>query len=123
MGARLSVIDACGVRRSRSENLGGAVLKNHPESRGLYSQTKLEAERIVTDAVRDRKLRAIILRPGEVYGPDKLFLSGGEQGIYVGIRAHGIWATAALPLPVIWIEDLVDAIMAAADSDRFDNND
>ncbi len=93
-------------------------LEPHPESRGLYSQTKLEAERIVTDAVRDRKLRAIILRPGEVFGPDKAFLSGAagkEAGKLVVVLGNG-----RATLPAIWVEDLVDAIMAAANSDRFD---
>ena len=93
-------------------------LEPHPEKRGLYSQTKLEAERIVTDAVRDRKLRAIILRPGEVIGPDRPFLSGAAA-IDAGKRLV-VLGNGRSTLPVIWVEDLVDAIMAAADSDRFD---
>jgi predicted dehydrogenase/nucleoside-diphosphate-sugar epimerase len=93
-------------------------LEPYPESRGLYSQTKLEAERVVTDAVRDRKLRAIILRPGEVIGPDRPFLSGAAA-INAGKRLL-VLGNGQSTLPVIWVEDLVDAIMEAADSNRFD---
>ncbi len=95
-------------------------LEPHPQSRGLYSQTKLEAEQIVSDAVRQRKLRAIILRPGEVVGPDKPFLSGAaaiDAGKWLVVLGNGRFT-----LPVIWIDDLVDAIMAAANSDHFDGS-
>ena len=92
-------------------------LEPHPESRGLYSQTKLEAERIVSDAVRERNLRAVILRPGEVVGPDRPFLSGAvaiETAKRLVVLGNG-----SFTLPLIWVEDLVDAILAAADSDHF----
>ena len=96
-------------------------LEPHPQSRGLYSQTKLEAEQIVSDGrPRQRKLRAIILRPGEVVGPDKPFLSGAaaiDAGKWLVVLGNGRFT-----LPVIWIEDLVDAIMAAANSDHFDGS-
>ena len=93
-------------------------LESYPESRGLYSQTKLEAEQIVAAAVRDCKLPAIILRPGEVVGPDRPFLSGAaaiEAGSRLVVMGNGRFT-----LPVIWVEDLADAIMAAAGSDLFD---
>lgn len=92
----------------------------YPERRGLYTQTKLAAERIVADAVRDRGLRAVILRPGEVMGPDKVFLSGA-----VGREANGrviVLGSGKYNVPLVWVEDLVEAIMAAARSDRFDGS-
>jgi 2-alkyl-3-oxoalkanoate reductase len=113
----LSVIHAAAARKG-SKIAEDWPLEPHPESRGLYSQTKLEAERIVTDAVRQRKLRAIILRPGEVIGPDRPFLSGAaaiEAGKRLVVLGNGRFT-----VPSIWVEDLVDAIVAAADSDRFD---
>ncbi len=95
-------------------------LEPYPERRGLYTQTKLAAERIVADAVRDQGLRAVILRPGEVMGPDKVFLSGA-----VGREANGrviVLGNGKSVLPLIWVEDLVDAILAAAENGRFDGS-
>jgi predicted dehydrogenase/nucleoside-diphosphate-sugar epimerase len=113
----LSVIHAAAARKG-SKIAEDWPFEPRPEARGLYSQTKLEAEQIVSEAVRDRKLRAVILRPGEVVGPDKPFLSGAaaiELGKWLCVLGNGRFT-----LPVIWVEDLVDAIMAAAGSDRFD---
>jgi nucleoside-diphosphate-sugar epimerase len=84
----------------------------------LYSQTKLAAERIVTDAVEHSGLRAIILRPGEVVGPDRPFLSGAvaiDTGKRLVVLGNGQYT-----LPLVWVEDLVDAIIAAGNSEHFD---
>jgi len=40
-----------------------------PELRGAYSRTKLIAENVVLDAVRNQNLPAVILRPGQIFGP------------------------------------------------------
>src|SRR6202521_3086319 len=40
-----------------------------PAKRGAYTQAKTEAEKIVCDAVRNRGLRAVLLRPGRGVGP------------------------------------------------------
>ena len=93
-------------------------LEPHPTSRGLYSQTKLQAEQLVTDAVRQRGLQAIVLRPGEVVGPDRPFLSGAVA--IDTARRLVVLGNGRFTLPLIWVEDLVDAIVAAADSDHFD---
>ena len=95
-------------------------LEPYPERRGLYTQTKLAAERMVAEAVRDRGLRAVILRPGEVMGPDNVFLSGA-----VGREANGrliVLGSGKSVVPLIWVEDLVDAILAAAENGRFDGS-
>ncbi len=113
----LSVIGASSARKG-AKITEDWPLEPYPESRGLYSQTKLEAERIVSDAVRERNLRCIILRPGEVIGPDRPFLSGAvaiETGSRLVMLGNGRFT-----LPLIWVEDLVDAIMAAAKSNHFD---
>ncbi|MBU4272660.1 MAG: NAD-dependent epimerase/dehydratase family protein [Planctomycetes bacterium] len=113
----LSVIHAAAAHKGR-QIAEDWPLEPYPESRGLYSQTKLAAEQIVAGAVRERKLPAVILRPGEVVGPDRPFLSGAvaiETGKRLVILGNGRFT-----LPLIWVEDLVDAILAAANSDLFD---
>jgi len=113
----LSVIHAAAARNGKPVK-EDFPFEPHPERRGLYTQTKLEAERIVSEAVRSRGLRAVILRPGEVMGPDKTYLSGA-----VGREAAGrviVLGSGRSLVPLIWVEDLVDAILAAAESDHFD---
>jgi len=112
----LSVIHAAAARNG-AKITEKWPLEPYSESRGLYSQTKLAAELIVADAVRNRGLPAIILRPGEVVGPDRPFLSGAvavETSKRLVVLGNGRFT-----LPLIWVEDLVDAILAASNSDLF----
>ncbi len=95
-------------------------LDPYVERRGAYSQTKLEAEKIVLDAVKQRGLKAIILRPGTVLGAGTHVLPPE-----VARRAKGrlvILGNGDLALPLICVEDLVEAILLAVSSDRFDGS-
>jgi predicted dehydrogenase/nucleoside-diphosphate-sugar epimerase len=88
--------------------------------RGLYTQTKLEAERLVVDAARDRGLHAVILRPGQVFGPDGPLLTAAvarRMGRRLVILGGG-----RVLLPLVYVEDVVDALVAAADSDVVDGS-
>ena len=42
-------------------------LEPYPTERGFYTQAKLEAERIVRAAAEERKLPAVIVRPGKIW--------------------------------------------------------
>ena len=115
----LSVLHAAAARNGKpiAEDW---PLEPFPEDRGLYSQTKLAAERIVTEAVETRSLRAIILRPAEVIGPDRPFMSGAaaiEAGSRLVVLGRGKFV-----LPLVRVEDLVDAIVAAGKSALFDGS-
>jgi len=87
-------------------------LEPHPERRGYYTQTKLAAEKVVLDAVRDRGLNAVILRPGQIFGPGAETVSpSGAIGlagrwVVVGNGSH--------PVPLVYVDDVVDALVAAA---------
>src|SRR5262249_7505010 len=59
-------VDALGGDAPLTED---APLEPHPEARGRYTQAKLRAERLVVDAVRERGLRAVIVRPGQLVAP------------------------------------------------------
>ncbi len=86
----------------------------HPDRRGAYTQTKLQAERIVLDAVRDRGLRAVVVRPGQVFGP------GAERVTPNGtIALAGRWIAVGdrtRTVPLVYRDDVVDALLLAASS-------
>jgi nucleoside-diphosphate-sugar epimerase len=83
----------------------------HPDLRGLYTQTKLQAERLVLDAVCERGLPAIIVRPGQIFGP------GAEHFAPNGVFAlAGQWILAGSGqrlLPLVYIDDVIDGLIAA----------
>jgi nucleoside-diphosphate-sugar epimerase len=80
--------------------------------RGLYSQTKLEAERTVLQAADENRIHAVVLRPGQIYGP------GAEKAPPAGaITMGGRWVvvgSGAHYVPLVYIENVVDALMLAA---------
>jgi predicted dehydrogenase/nucleoside-diphosphate-sugar epimerase len=91
-----------------------------PAKRGAYTQAKTEAEKIVRDAVRDRQLRAVLLRPGRVFGPGASLLSPE-----VACRIKNffvILGDGTRELPLVYVEDLVDAIALAAEKSKFDGS-
>ncbi len=89
-----------------------------PIKRGAYTQAKTEAEKIVRDAVRHRQLRAVVLRPGRVFGPGMTLLTPevarriGNFFVILGDGTH--------ELPLVFVEDVVNAIVLAAENSKFD---
>ncbi len=83
-----------------------------PQNRGAYTRSKLEAEQLVLNAVRERGLPAVILRPGQIFGP------GAERVPPNGvIQIAGQWIVAGggkRPLPLIYRDDVVDGLLLAA---------
>lgn len=62
-------ISSLGVYQARDHH--GTDETEQPSTTGIdgYTLTKVEAERLVLDHVRDKKLPAVVLRPGFIYGP------------------------------------------------------
>lgn len=91
------------------------ALEPHAELRGYYTQAKLQAEQIIRDAVATQGLPAVILRPGQIFG------RGAERSSPAGaIGFAGRWIVVGrgdLALPLVYVEDVVDALLAAADRD------
>ncbi len=85
-------------------------LEPHAEARGHYTQTKLEAENIVTRAVAEQNLPAVLLRPAEVIGAGAPLLSSGVAK-KVGRRLL-ILGDGKMAVPLVNVHDLVDAIQA-----------
>ncbi len=84
----------------------------HPERRGHYTRAKLEAERIVR-AAAEQGLPAVVVRPGQIFGRDFPLLTQA-----VAIRAGRRWVVLGdgkLNLPLVYVDDVVDGIVAALD--------
>jgi 2-alkyl-3-oxoalkanoate reductase len=90
-------------------------LEPHPERRGAYTQGKLEAERAVSEAVRTQAVPAVILRPGQIFGPGAPVITGAVA-LRVGSRL-AILGNGRQILPLVYVDDVVDAILLAAERD------
>jgi nucleoside-diphosphate-sugar epimerase len=113
----LSCLHAAVARR------GDAITENwpiepSPAKRGAYTQAKTAAEKIVRDAVRDRHLRAVLLRPGRVFGPGMTLLTP-EVARKIG-NFFVILGGGTRELPLIYVEDVIDAIVLTAELNEFD---
>ena len=110
----MSVFDHAGrdTAQTMTEN---STLEPHPNWRGAYTQTKLTAETLVVDAIRDQGLRAVVIRPGQIFGP------GAERVTPNGtIALAGRWLAIGEPtqtLPLVYVDDVVDALLLAGESD------
>ena len=90
----------------------------YPTKRGAYTQAKTAAEKIVLDAVRDRHLPAVLLRPGRVFGPGMTLLTpevARRLGDFFVILGDG-----TRELPLVYVEDVIDAAVLAAETSNFD---
>ncbi len=80
------------------------------EERGAYTRAKLAAEQLVVAAAK-QGLPAVILRPGQIFGGGIDLINGA-----VARHAAGRWLVlgdGTLELPLVYIDDVVDAVMAA----------
>jgi predicted dehydrogenase/nucleoside-diphosphate-sugar epimerase len=107
----MSVVDWAGSS-GKERVCEEAALEPRAEERGAYTRAKLEAERRVAAAARDG-LPCVILRPGQIFGGGIPLVNGA-----VARRAGGRWLVLGdgrLELPLVYIDDVVDAIVAAVD--------
>ncbi len=104
-----------------SSNDAFPVLETQPKKLPFpYSQSKFEFEKHIFDSVRSRKINAITLRPGNIYGPRQD--PHGEAGV-VAIFAQRLIAKQPLLIhgtgeatrDYVYIDDMVNASLAALD--------
>lgn len=89
----------------------------HPEQRGHYSRSKCAAEGYVVQAAKCRGLPAVILRPGEVVGAGAPLITSGiaqRRGVRMVVLGNG-----KITVPMVYVEDLVDAVLLSADKSAF----
>jgi predicted dehydrogenase/nucleoside-diphosphate-sugar epimerase len=110
----MSVLDHAGHEPGVPVN-ESSPYEPYPDRRGLYTQTKLESEKTVLEAARAGRIHAVILRPGQIYGPGaEQFPPSGTIGIagrwlVVGSGAHFV--------PFVYVENVVDAMLRAGEAD------
>jgi nucleoside-diphosphate-sugar epimerase/predicted dehydrogenase len=122
---RLVYISSLSCLHAAAPDRGAVVTEDWPieptpTKRGAYTQAKTEAEKIVRDAVRDRHLRAVLLRPGRVFGPGMTLLTP-EVARRVG-KFFVILGDGTRELPLVYVEDVVNAIVLAAENSKFDGS-
>jgi predicted dehydrogenase/nucleoside-diphosphate-sugar epimerase len=108
----MSVIDWAGAEEG-STVTEETPFEPRPEERGHYTRAKLEAERIVRQAVVERGLKAVVLRPGQIFGGKIPLVTGA-----VARRVAGRWLVLGdgeVRLPLVYLDDVVDGILSAAD--------
>jgi len=113
---RLVHMSSLGVLDHAGHSVGTPVLESsplepHPERRGNYSRSKLIAETMVVDAIRDRKLPALILRPGQIFGPGAS--SASPTGAFVLGNWWIVYGRGKCLLDLVYVEDVVDALLRA----------
>jgi 2-alkyl-3-oxoalkanoate reductase len=107
----MSVIDWAGMSGNGVVN-EGVNLEPRADERGAYTRAKLEAEKLVVDAAKEG-LPSVILRPGQIFGGGIPLINGA-----VARNAGGRWLVLGdgkLALPLVYIDDVVDAIMSSID--------
>ena len=108
----MSVFDHAG-RDEREVLTEDYALEPFPELRGAYTNSKLAAERAVVEAIAIDRLPAVILRPGQIFGP------GAEDVTPNGtISIAGRWIAigkGSVALPLVYRDDVVDALILAAE--------
>jgi 2-alkyl-3-oxoalkanoate reductase len=88
-----------------------APLEPRPDARGSYTRAKLLAEQHVLAAVRERGLRAVIVRPGILVGPDGPGLDA-LNAVVVGRQLVLLGDAAGVP-PLISAHDAAELIVRA----------
>jgi len=89
-------------------------LEPRAEERGAYTRAKLEAEKLVSAAAAEG-LPVVIVRPGKIFGPRNPLMSGSVARRVAG--RYLVLGDGELPLPLVHVDDVVDALMLAARGD------
>ena len=110
----MSVLESASGDRTDVPVCESTPLEPRAEERGNYTRAKLLAEQLVTQYTRDFALPTVILRPGLIFG-GKLPLVGGAVARKLGKRWL-ILGNGDVRLPLVHLDDVVDAILRAADS-------
>lgn len=97
-----------------------AQLERFPLRRGHYSAAKLQAEALVTAAMNHDGFLAVVLRPGTIYGPGAEVYTN-MMGVSLARRIFVVFGDGKSELPLVHVDNAVDAIVACITSSASDN--
>jgi nucleoside-diphosphate-sugar epimerase len=106
----IGVLDHAGRKAASGPLREDAPLEPFPEQRGNYTRTKLAAEMLIREAAT-QGLDAVILRPGQILGPGCERVT--PNGV-VALRGWNLVGDGRCLLPLVYVEDVVDALLLAA---------
>jgi predicted dehydrogenase/nucleoside-diphosphate-sugar epimerase len=84
-----------------------------PESRSVYARGKIATEQALLERHRADGLPLVIARPGVVLGAGSPIQHSGF-GLWVRDNHCVGWGAGAHPLPLVWVDDVADALVAIA---------
>ncbi|BDC53197.1 hypothetical protein F183_A55120 (plasmid) [Bryobacterales bacterium F-183] len=113
---KLVYVSSMGLLDHAGHPAGTPVTENspyepYPERRGIYTGTKMTAERELLTEAEKAGLDAVVLRPGQIFGKGAELVT--PNGV---IRLAGRWlvyGNGSRPLPLVYVEDVVDGLIAA----------
>jgi predicted dehydrogenase/nucleoside-diphosphate-sugar epimerase len=84
-----------------------------PADRSIYARGKIAAEQALLELHAVRKLPLVIVRPGVVMGAGS---PPQHSGIGLWQRDNQCigWGTGDTPLPIVWVDDVADALVKVA---------
>ncbi|MEO2093253.1 MAG: NAD-dependent epimerase/dehydratase family protein [bacterium] len=84
-----------------------------PQARSAYARGKAATEEALFELFSHKALPVIVLRPGVVIGEGTPMQHSG-LGLWARDNHCVGWGLGSHPLPLVWVEDVADAIVAAA---------
>ncbi len=97
-----------------------AQLERFPLRRGHYSAAKLQAEALVTEAMKHNDWPTVVLRPGTLYGPGAVVYTR-MMGVSFAQRIFLVFGNGLSELPLVHVENVVDAIVECIGDSSADN--
>jgi 2-alkyl-3-oxoalkanoate reductase len=83
-----------------------------PEARDAYTITKLVQERLVTEFCGERGVHLVVLRPGAIYGPGKLW----DYGSAMKLGRFDLLFAPLARLKLTFVDNCAEAIVKAVDA-------
>ncbi len=119
---KLVYVSSCSVYGVADYNKGETItekssLEIKPDARGAYSNAKFLAEKVILEAIEEKLISIVCLRPGTIYGPKgKIFTP--MMGFSYKTRLFFTIGNGQFVLPLVYIDNVADAIIKALEKEE-----